>query len=176
MYCSINASDLTIIGKLTKTHGINGEITLQFADGIDVDLEMLKCVFIDIDGIFVPFFIESTRPKGATTDIVKFDGIDDEQRALSLCGDTIYALRSEIISDPDSGMFAADLIGYAVVADNSKIGTIVDIDDTTINCLFIVEAPDGKRILIPAVDEFVAGLDPDQRELTLNLPEGLIEI
>ena len=54
MYHPITATELTTIGRLLKPHGINGEITMQLV--VDVDIQSLKCIFLKLDGIFVPFF------------------------------------------------------------------------------------------------------------------------
>ena len=56
------------------------------------------------------------------------------------------------------------------------IGRITAIDDTTINLLFVVERPDGSRVLIPAADDWVTGLDSDRRTITMTLPAGLLDI
>ena len=54
---------LTSIGTFFKPHGIKGEIsaTLDY----DIDPSELRCIVLEIDGIIVPFFVDSRRPKGA---------------------------------------------------------------------------------------------------------------
>ena len=70
----IKRSELRPVGTLLKTHGIDGEIVVQLT--ADVDLEALQCIVLEIDGIFVPFFPTSVRPKSAETDLVSIDGVD----------------------------------------------------------------------------------------------------
>ena len=76
-------SDLRPIGKLLKPHGICGEITALLMD--DIDLRQLSCIILQLDGIFVPFFLRVVRPKSSETDLVLIDGVNDEAQASSLC-------------------------------------------------------------------------------------------
>ena len=58
----ITREELIAIGHYNKTHGVAGEISAT----IDVDmslLESLSCLVSDLDGIFVPFFVNACRPK-----------------------------------------------------------------------------------------------------------------
>lgn len=49
----IHRSEILEIGRLLKPHGIKGEITVELFG--DIDMRALKCVVVNIDGIFVPF-------------------------------------------------------------------------------------------------------------------------
>jgi predicted flavoprotein YhiN len=55
------------------------------------------------------------------------------------------------------------------------IGEIVDIDDSTINTLFVVEK-DGEEILIPAQEELIADIDHDGQSILFDLPQGLVSL
>lgn len=171
----IRESDLRHVGKLLKPHGICGEITALFT--VDIDLQQLSCIVLRLDGIFVPFFIRAVRPKSSETDLLLIDGVDDETQAAHLCPNDFFALADELpeTDDPD-GVYAADMIGFAVEANGTALGKIAGIDDTTDNYLFIIEKPDGDRCLVPVADEFIAGLDTEARRLSLDLPQGLLEL
>lgn len=174
----ITLSDIQQVGKFLKPHGVNGEITLLRTMD-DLELEDHSCLIVDIDGIYVPFFPTSVRPKGADTDLVMIDGIDNEQMASELTNKAAYVLKAELpTEDTDEGiMFADDFIGYEVILDSGEVlGKICRIEDSTANYLFIVETPAGNNLLIPVADEFVIGVDSDKKELTLSLPEGLLDM
>lgn len=85
-------TDITEAGVFNKPHGIKGEIsaTLDY----DTDLSEVKCIVIEIEGIFVPFFIVSVRPKTAETCLLTIDGIDSEEKARTLTGRAFYLLNS----------------------------------------------------------------------------------
>ena len=168
-------SDLRPIGKLLKPHGICGEITALLMD--DIDLRQLSCIILQLDGIFVPFFLRAVRPKSSETDLVLIDGVNDEAQAARLCPNEFFALADELPETGYSdGVYTADMIGFAVEANGTALGKIVEIDDTTDNYLFIIEKNNGERCLIPVADEFITGLDADTRRLSLDLPQGLLDL
>ena len=173
----IREEDLQCVGKLLKPHGICGEITALLS--MDVDLSELSCIFLKLDGIFVPFFLNGVRPKSSETDLLTIDGIDNEVQAAGLCPNDIYALAEELPADGEmagEGMYASDLKDFRIFNNGEIIGKIIGIDDTTENYLFIVETPSGDSLLIPVADEYIAGLDPENKSLFMELPEGLIGI
>ncbi|MCH5347115.1 MAG: 16S rRNA processing protein RimM [Muribaculaceae bacterium] len=177
-------SQLTAIGHVGKPHGINGEINLYLdEDAFDAGLDIgaLRCVVMDIDGIFVPFFINAVRPKTATTLLVVIDGIDTEAQAKELTGKTVYALAEEFdpaaLRDPEDGLYAADLIGFEARDGETLLGTIDDIDDSTDNALFIISRPgDTKPLYVPIADEFIVEIDSENKIINLELPEGLLDL
>ncbi len=176
----IAASEIMPIGKLYKTHGIKGEITAGF--DFDIDVSSLKCIVLDVDGIYVPFFITSVRPKNADSDLLTIEGIESEEEASKLVNKTIYALNSdmeEYLDDDDDRLYADDLVGYAVnVPEENFRGTIVDVDDTTDNTLLIVAPADNEdeQVYIPLADDFITDIDEGAKCLTMSLPTGLLTI
>ncbi|MCM1518411.1 MAG: ribosome maturation factor RimM [Pseudoflavonifractor sp.] len=176
----IKSDQLTEIGKFNKPHGINGELSLTLHDNVDPDL--LRCVIVDIDGINVPFFIESIRPKTSETYLVTIDGIDTEEDTRLLVNKTAYVSDDDtalIDEEPDGdGLYASSLIGYTVIDGNTgnTIGHITDIEDSTANALFIVEDDNDATFYIPIADEFITDINPDAPTITVNLPEGLLQL
>lgn len=111
---------MKVVGRLLKPHGICGEITALLT--VDVDLSELGCIMLKLDGIFVPFFLSSVRPKSAETDLLTIDGITDELQAARLCPNDIYALAEELPGLDEDGFYAADMEGFEVVADGNPLG------------------------------------------------------
>ncbi len=160
------------IGRLGKPHGVAGEVTLRFDDDV-FDRVDADYIVLGIDGILVPFFIEEYRFHGSETALVKFCGIDSQQRAAELTGCEVYFPRS--LSDSDgTDMPRMELVGYSVVDDKSGkcIGRITAIDTTTANTLFEL----GNGMLVPAQDELVVEADRESKTIRMRLPEGLADI
>lgn len=176
----IRLTELAEAGHFNKTHGIKGEISATL--DIDIDLDDVKCIVISVEGIFVPFFVSSCRPKTADTCLLTIDGIDSEAKARQLVNRPFYILRSDIPDDPDDegddeGLYASDLIGFKVSdASLGDIGTITGINDSTQNVLFIIETADGKEIYVPVADEFIEEIDSDSETVRTDLPEGLVDL
>ena len=186
-------TELKEIGRLQKPHGINGEINVQSLLDAD-ELASLRCVVLEIDGIFVPFFISASRPKSAQTSLLTIDGITSEAEAAKLCPAPLYALRDDIRrleatdseseddsedeEDDEEGFYAEDLIGYTVESDDGLLrGEIVDLDDSTDNYLFIVRDQEGRRLMLPVADgSMIEEVDPERHHILLSLPEGLLDL
>lgn len=166
------------IGQFNKSHGINGEIsaTLDF----DIDgMKAFSCLIVQVEGIFVPFFVAGIREKSAQTMLLQIDGISNEQEATLLVNKKIYVLKSEysaVMPDDDSEIGIELLVGYDVNTGDNLLGKIVDIEDSTANVLFVVQGNDGNEVLIPVVDDFIEGIDTDEQVIHMNLPEELITI
>jgi 16S rRNA processing protein RimM len=164
------------IGRIGKPHGIDGEVSLHFDDDI-FDRTDADYLILDIDGILVPFFIDEYRFKTDETALMRFTDIDTQERARSLTGCDVYFPREH--SDNGNGCLSwAAIVGFHVVdsVSGKPIGEITRVDDSTINTLFDLRIPDGNDILIPASDELITAIDAEGRTVTMQLPDGLLDI
>jgi 16S rRNA processing protein RimM len=168
----IRREDVYRIGKLGKTHGVRGEISFLFDDDVfdRVDADYL---ILSIDDILVPFFIEEYRFKTDSNALMKFEGIDTQERARELTGCEVYFPHELADSDEDTISWAA-IVGFDITdADSSRtIGRIAAVDDSTINILFELE--DGR--LIPASEDLITDIDQQARTITMRLPDGLLNL
>ena len=168
----IREEEVYQIGKLGKTHGVKGEISFLFDDDVfdrvDADYLILK-----IDGILVPFFIEEYRFKSDSNALMKFEGIDTQERARDLTGCDVYFPRS-LADDGDGSLSWSALAGFSIIdaGTHKAVGTIASIDDSTANILFELE--DGR--LIPASEELITDLDKDNKTITIALPQGILDL
>ena len=167
----IKKEEVYKIGKLGKAHGVHGEITFMFDDDVfdRVDADYL---ILDLDGILVPFFMEEYRFRSDSTALVKFCDVDTQERARDLTNTEVYFPLS--LTDEDAPLSLSILVGFDLIeaASGKSIGRIASIDDTTANILFELE--DGK--LIPANDELITEINQDKRQITIDLPEGLLDL
>lgn len=167
---------LTPAGEFNKPHGIKGEISASFDPRVDVDA--LKCVVAEVNGLFVPFFIDAVRSRGADAVLLTIDGITDENEAKLLSRKPLYLLNGDealAADDEDDGFYAEDLVGFnALDEEGAVIGKISGVDSTTANVLFVIDRPDGSEALVPVADEFIDGIDPESVTITLRLPDGLL--
>ena len=171
----IQKNDIFPIGRLTKTHGLKGEMSFSCTTTILEDIE-IPYVVLEPEGIPVPFYIEEIRLKTDESGIIKFERIDSEEQAREYTGLTIF-LPNEYLNEIDEAGADADyFIGYEVTDnEKGKIGTIAGIDQSTENVLFVIETEDDE-ILIPAVDEYITDIDHEKKIIRLSLPDGLLDL
>lgn len=168
----LRKEDFVYYGKFLKPHGTKGEIGLQgdnFTLGDDCDF-----VACDIDGILVPFFIESRRIKNNDTLIVKIERMESAEAVRCLTNRETYIPRHWV--EEECELTLPFMIGFkATDVRHGELGEITDIDDSTINTLFVID--NGKdEILVPAQEMFIESIDIENRHITFNLPDGLVQL
>lgn len=168
----IKESEVYKIGSITRTHGVRGEVSLSFTDDVwdraDADYLVLR-----IDGILVPFFIEEYRFRSDTTALVKFQDYDSADAAKELCGCDVYFPQALTPApDGDCDISWRYFTGFHVVDEQKgDLGEITYVDDSTQNVLF-----HAGEYLIPATDSFISHIDHHARIITMQLPEGLLDL
>ena len=175
----ITHEELIAIGHYNKPHGVAGEISAT----VDVDVEVLQelsCLVSDMDGIYVPFFVNACRPKSLETVLLTIDGIDSEQEAAKLVNRDIFALKRDyrqISDDTDADGYPLDFfIGFELQdSDGTRVGEISDVDEQTENAIFIVSR-DDEELMVPASDDLIVEFDLDKKVMVMDLPQGLLDL
>lgn len=168
--------DYVEIGALGQSHGLKGEINLQ----IDQDLDLVSgdFIFVDIDGLLIPYEIESLRKRGADGYLVKFRSVDNPDQTSSLRNCRVFLNagdKGDFKEDEDDRLYISDLIGFEVTCNGHSLGVVIDFDDSTANCLLVLEDTDAKKLMIPFVDEYIAAIEVDKKLIEVDLPSGFQE-
>jgi 16S rRNA processing protein RimM len=167
----IRLEEISPIGIFGKTHGIKGEINLEL--NIDFDLENTPYIIVDIDGIFVPFFIEDYRYKSDTMALVLFEDINTEEQVRPFFGKKAYVKKDALGEDENDEMSINYYVGFTMLTPQRVvIGQIVEIDDSTANVLFVLD----NDALVPVGAIEVLDLDTDNHTMIVEIPEGLLDI
>ena len=171
----IKAEDVYRIGIINKPHGVHGELLFTFDDDIfdRVEADYIICM---MDGIMVPFFFESYRFRSDTTALIKLEGIDTEQQAKRMTNVEVFFPKDHAEELEDNELTWNYFVGFLINDVNKgDIGKVTDVDDSTINTLFVVDYK-GTEILIPAQEDFIVDLDREKEVITMQIPEGLLDL
>lgn len=165
-------------GRINKLFGTEGGVMLSlypaFPDDFTTDIPLR----VTIDALEVPLWCERFERRGQSGATAAFADFDTERRVQELLG---LEFRIELEEDDeDDEFYLEDLIGFAVEAEEAGMpekltGTISDYYDSDANPLFELEIG-GRRILVPAAEEFIAHIDFERRTMHLVLPEGLLTL
>ena len=170
----IRKDEVYKIGVLNKPHGIHGELQFTFSDDIfdRTEAEYIICM---MDGILVPFFIEEYRFRSENGALIKLEGIDDAEKARMFTNTEVYFPINAAQTASDGQYSWNFFVGFTVEDTiHGTLGQITDIDDATLNTLFVVDYQDDE-LLIPACEEFIIDIMPDERRILMQLPKGLLE-
>lgn len=153
------------IAKILKSNGTDGGVLIGLHDINASEIDLSEPVFIEFDGLPVPFFIEKVQSKGSRF-AVKFEDVDTLEGAEELVGRTARYEKEEDEED-DS------LIGFVVknAADGSTVGRIVDYADYSGNVCITVDCG-GREVLLPLHEDLIRKVT--DTTLTLVIPEGLL--
>lgn len=167
----IKKEDCYKIGRLGKAHGVKGEVTFQMTDDV-FDRVGADYLILEVDGILVPFFMEEYRFRSDSVVLVKFCDIDTQERASELTNCDVWFPRS--LTPDEEEPTLAGLVGFNIIeaGDNTVVGRIAAIDDSTANLLFELE----NGTLIPANDNLIQDINTREKQIIMNIPEGLLNI
>ena len=170
----IKKEEVFKIGVINKPHGVKGEVSFSFTDDIFDRVEDCDYLILMMDGILVPFFWEEYRFKSDNVALVKFEGIDTAESAKMFTNVEVY-FPKKYMDEQDEITSWNFFVGFQVNdVRHGALGEIVDVDDATMNVLFVIEK-EGEELLLPAHEEFILDLDKKNRVLTVEIPEGLLD-
>lgn len=158
------------IGKIINTHGLRGHVKVEpWCDGIET-FEYLNRVFVNN----IEYEIESVKIQ-KNLFLLKLEKIDSIEDAEKLKNKIIYANEDEMPPLPEGTYYIKDIIGLSVYEGENLIGKIVDWIETGANNVYIIKRPKGKDVLIPAIDSVIKEIDIENKKMSVNLLEGLME-
>lgn len=170
----IKKEEVFKIGIINKPHGVKGEVSFTFTDDIFDRVEDCDYLVLLLDGILVPFFIEECRFRSDNVALVKFEGIDSTEKARTLTNVEVY-YPVKFMDDQEEISSWNYFIGFRVEdIHHGCLGTVVDVDDATMNVLFVIENGD-EEVLLPAHEEFILDIDRKKKILKVDIPDGLLD-
>ena len=160
------------IGKIVNTVGLKGEVKVyNYSDSIEI-YETIESIYVE-DRLTV---IENVRAQKNMV-ILKLEGADDRNAAEALRGKELYITEDDLPELPEGQYYVRDLIGMSVTEeDGNLLGHVTDVLQNTAQDIFEVESENGKKLLIPMVDQFVLDIDAEKREITVRLIEGMLDL
>jgi 16S rRNA processing protein RimM len=165
-----------LLGKITGTHGIKGQLRVtvfsgEFETVLSLDSVMLK----GTGGVMREFHISSAVVHGKRL-LITFRGFEDINLAQPLVGQELYASREKLPSLAEGEFYWCDLLGLKVETDNGDLlGRVTDIIATGSNDVYVVKG-NGREYMIPALEDVVLHIDLKEGVMKVSPPEGLLDL
>jgi 16S rRNA processing protein RimM len=158
------------VGRLTRTHGLKGELKFFPTDKENLVVQSNQQILLGD----TTFKIKSVR--GAKSPfIIKFEGVDSIEAAQSLAPQEVLVAREDFESLPEGEYYRFEIEGLKVFDDTGKYyGVIEDIIETGSNDVYVVREND-REWLVPMIDSVVQSIDLEQGKLIFHCVEGLFE-
>ena len=175
-YFIMQKEECFYLGKIVKKYSFKGEVLAKLDTDQPELYENLDAIFLDLRNNLVPFFIESSQLHKSELLRIKFEDVNSEHDADSLLKCDMY-LPLELLPKLDEDKFYYhEIIGFTVQDIRfGEVGIIKGINDSTAQALFEIDR-NGTEILIPMNDEFITKVDKPNKIITVNTPEGLIDL
>ena len=161
-----------MIGKIVNVVGLKGEVKVyNYSDSEEI-YRTTEAVYVGDDLVG----IENVRLQKNMV-ILKLAGISDRDGAEAVRGKELFITESDLPELPEGQYYIRDLIGMTVKKENGEIlGKVSDVLQNTAQDIFEVENADGRKILIPKVDQFVLEIDKAAGEIRVRLIEGMLDL
>lgn len=162
------------VGKIVSAHGVQGAVKVFPYGDILETKEEGEDFYISVGKGYKRVTLQKIWRQRRCW-ILTFLEIADRNNAEELVGYEIY-LPEESLPKPDEGeYYYYQLIGLRVVSRNvGYIGTITGIIETGANDVYVIKYG-NKEILVPAIEGVIIDINLSVGEMTVDLPEGLIE-
>lgn len=171
-----NEKELVLIGKVSATHGIRGQLKVHSFSGDSETFAVLKEVLIQESGKTGEWFDignVSAHGKKILLSLTRFNNIND---VLHLVGRDILVRREQLPELDEDEYFWCDLLGLSVRTEQGELlGRLVDIIATGSNDVYVVQSGE-REYLIPAIEDVVVDIDLDAGVMTISPMEGLFDL
>ncbi|HAX94641.1 MAG TPA: 16S rRNA processing protein RimM [Bacteroidales bacterium] len=163
-----------LLGRIQKVQGYDGTLSVKLDKDFTEDISDMESVFIEYEGKPVPFFISSMEDEGGDIIKLRLEGYDtyDKASMFAGCRMSLTSGRRREEEDDNSG-----ITGFTVILSNQSIaGVIEEIIQNPGQDLLRILSPEKKEILVPLHSDLITGINKKKRTLSMDLPEGLLEI
>jgi len=158
------------VAQVLKSNGTDGQLLISFLDIQPEDIDLQEPVFIYFDGLPVPFYFESFTPRGNRRALVRLTGVRSLKDADELSGAALFADYFEEDADED-------FTGWTILQPGgTPLGTVSGYEDIPGNLCLWVTLAQGRQVLLPLHEDLILSVDQARRLLTLQIPEGLLDL
>ena len=162
------------IGRIVGPFGIRGEVKVFSLTDIPDRFTTIDSIYLGAERI--PHQIKSVRRYKGELVVMKLTDIDDATTAEKLRNQELSIPLAALATLPPDSYYQHDIIGLQVLLLSGKeVGTITDIMSAGGNDVYVIKAPDGKQVLVPAVKEFIKQVDLIRHVMYIDPIKGLLD-
>jgi 16S rRNA processing protein RimM len=169
------AEKYLLIGKVTKAHGIKGELKIRAFSGQLQSITRIKeLLLVSKQGQVSPVFNVARARLGNKEAIVLLNGVADRNQAEELCGMGVL-IHKDNLPDLDSDEFYLhELEGLEVKTEEGEIiGRVEAFFNNGMQDLLVVRSGNNE-VLVPLIPGMIT--ERNKKCLTIAPPPGLLDI
>lgn len=163
------------VGVISSTHGVRGEVKVFPTTDDPERFKMLKKVILDTGREHRTLEIQGVKFFKNMV-ILKFKGYDNINDIEKYKGMDLLVSREDAVPLGEDENFIVDLIDMTVVTDKGEtLGTLVDVMQTGANDVYVVETPQKKEVLLPAIKDCILDVNVEEKRMLVHVLEGLLD-
>jgi 16S rRNA processing protein RimM len=169
-------SDLVVIARAVKTHGLKGEVVAELLTDFPERFEHLDQVVLvsprgeqqirDIE----EFWFQKGRV------VLKLAGCDDVDAAKELVGYEFAVPEADRVELEEDEFYDWELEGCTVKVGDESIGQVRSVLKTGGAEILVVSDESGNEKLVPLAADIVVDIDPAAKTILVDPPEGLFDL
>jgi len=177
-----NSGEFITLARVVKTQGRHGEVAAEMHSDVPGRFAAGMKVFAlpPLEQSRRELEVEDLWPhKGLV--VLKFRGVASMNDAELLIGSGLQVPRAERADLEPGWNYVSDLIGCTVLDHAREIGRVEDVQFGAGEAPLLIVAngaggAKGKKFDVPFAEAYLEGVDLSQRQVRMNLPEGMLEI
>ncbi|MCS7056114.1 MAG: ribosome maturation factor RimM [Thermoflexales bacterium] len=159
-----------VVGKVSRPHGIAGEIKVQLAPEYEGVLDGVGRIYLN--DAEHPYRLLACRPHQGGV-LLRLERVTTRNAAEALRGARVLIRTSDLPVLPPGEYYAYQLIGLRVVRESGEVlGELSEVLRTGSNDVYVVKTAMGE-LLLPAIESVIRSIDLATGTMTVVVPEGL---
>jgi len=123
-----------------------------------------------------PMAIAEYRQRGERI-VIRFQGVDTPEAASALIDKAVYVRSADVGVTPANRFDIGSIEGcQAIDRQGALLGTVTEVWLLPANDVWVITMPSGSTIPLPVLDHTVLEVDVQARRITVDVPDGLIDI
>lgn len=167
--------DCYFLGVITRKHGLKGNLVLKLDTDQPEFYNQLESIFVEINGLLVPFFIETKNWNRGDSFIMALKNVS-ENIIDQLVGKEVFLPLNTLPPLSGKQFYYHEVVGFEIIEPNGNTcGKIKSVNDRASQHYFILMLFD-KEVIIPVIKDWILDVDREQKSITIQLPEGLMDV
>jgi 16S rRNA processing protein RimM len=158
--------DFFLIAEVKTVYGTEGFVLIDSMSDFSDRFLKLESVFIEFFGSSKEFIVENIKTVNGRY-AIKLKGFDSKNSADLLIGKKIYVDDESAVQLSEDTYFIHDLIGSKVYKGLEFLGSLEDVLIMPANDVYLIKDLNGKKILVPAIKDYIKSFDPKTKKLDL---------
>ena len=162
--------EFLVAGKLRKSHGLNGEMSIEL---LTDHPELLKQGFPVFIGRGYEKYIISSFRMADKLGLIKLEGFNDPESLRAFSNAYLYFETKGMPALEEEEYYHHELIGLEVRSEDGVVmGTLTEIIVTGANDVYVITPNNGsKDLLIPAIKSVIKKIDIESRQMVISPQE-----